>query len=91
MIDGITASPPVLSIPSSPHTAVKSDAGNSEKTVDDRGERLNNNATLSAPEADSTEGGEPAEQKAVARGDQTAHPPDSLRNEPPGSRVNVLA
>ncbi|MBW2559947.1 MAG: hypothetical protein JRE40_03715 [Deltaproteobacteria bacterium] len=90
MVDSINTSS-VPSLPS-PHTTIKSDSGYSSKTDDVKGDKLNNRATLSAPKTDSTESYEPFEENIVAQNDNAVHKAsESAQNEPPGSKIDVLA
>lgn len=86
-INGTSSAPSVLS----PHTATRSDAADSGKTDDVRGEKLNNSATLSDPKTDSTKSREIREGESSAGNDEAVHLPETVRNEPPGSRVDILA
>ena len=87
MMDSINSTSSVPSV-LSPHTATRSDAGDSGKTGDVKGEKLNNRAALSPPKTDSADGGEP---KTAVENDKAVHQvPEPARNEPPGSRVDIL-
>ena len=87
-INGTSSVPSVLF----PHTAATSDTGDSGKTGEVKGEKLNNNATLSAPKTDSTESYESRDGNAAVENDKAVHQAsEAAHNEPPGSRVDILA
>jgi len=88
MVDSINGTSSVPNV-FSPHTAAKYDAGDSGKAADVKGEELNNRATLSPTETDPADGGEP---KTAVENDKSVHQvSESAQNEPPGSRMDILA
>lgn len=90
MVESVNGTSPVPT-DLSPHTAARSDNDDPGKTADSRGAEPNNNATLSASAKDSGESRETAERKAIPENDTTDRAPEPAHNEPPGSRVDILA
>jgi hypothetical protein len=90
MVESINGTSPVPTN-LSPHTAARNDNDDHGKTADSRESKLNNNATLSVSAKDSGENRETAERKAVLEDGTTDRAPEPTHNEPPGSRVDILA
>jgi len=88
MVDSInTSSASILLSPPAPH---RSDAVDSTKTDDLKGDTLSNKATLSAPKPDSPQSHEPCEQDTAVENKPVHQISESTRNEHPGSTIDVL-
>jgi len=89
MVDSINTS----SVPSllSPHTAITNNADYSAKTDDVEGGKSNNRATLSAPKTDSAENCETCEKTVAVEHKPVHQVSGSAQNEPPGSKIDVVA
>lgn len=88
MVDSINTSSASMLL--SPPAQYRSDAVDSTKTDDLKGDTLSNRATLSAPKPDSPESHEPCEKDATVENKPVHQISESSRNEPPGSTIDVL-
>lgn len=67
------------------------DSYNVGKTEEIRGGKLNNSAMLSTSRSDLAEGCEPSDCNAAVEGNTFVQLSEPTQNEPPGSRVDILA